>query len=249
MRMRSQARERKLGIWVFSDCEGCIQQVQEINSAIRYPIAREVHYDGSNEPVGAGYQLSIIVGPVRRGIDLGQISLIRRRSLYVITVSACATAIGREYFAGQAAMKYETPGHFSDTVAPEFQLRAPASDYIETDYDVSGYSLNSPILKEVVGACLEGRANRLEAENSDFAYPGITQDVEKIVSFPQRRIVSNLEKEPSMRDLKCESDQQMQNVVYAERDLLRQGNDAHRRVTGATLAAKRFYRDFISRVQ
>lgn len=246
--MRSQTRETKLGIWVFSDCEGCIRQVQEISDAIQYPIAREVHYDASNEAVGAGYQLSIIVGPVRRGIDLGQISLIRRRSNYVITVGACATAIGREYFAGQAALKYYTPVHFADSVSAEFQMRAPASDYIETDYDVSGYSIHSPVLKEVVTACLEDRAVRVAENDTDFAYPGLSQEIEKIVSFPQRRAASDAENEPCLVDSKCQSDQQMQNIVYAEKALFEQGRK-HRRVSGAPLATKRFYRDFLSRVQ
>ena len=191
LKMRSRLTGTALGIWTFSDSEVCASRVREIDAVIEYPVEREIHYDGSNVPVGSEYQLSIIVGPVRRGIDIGQISLIRRRSRYVVVVSVQVDSIGPEFFDGQTALKYcsaiDPQSFFDSQILKDdrgAKLMAPVADYIEPDFNLSGYSLRLPSTIQLFRGCLEGRAPRVEQELAESVYPGLSQQVEKIVPLP-----------------------------------------------------------------
>ncbi|MBM3626144.1 MAG: oxidoreductase, partial [Alphaproteobacteria bacterium] len=151
----------KLAVWKFASCDGCQLSLLDCEDEL-LEIAGEVeiaHFlEATRASVEGPYDLSLVEGSVTTPHDAARIQDIRKKSRFLVTIGACATAGGiqalrnfadvREY----AAIVYARPDYIQ-TLATSTSI----AEHVKVDFELRGCPISTRQLVEVISAFLAGR--------------------------------------------------------------------------------------------
>ncbi|WDT72152.1 MAG: hypothetical protein MPW17_04750 [Candidatus Manganitrophus sp.] len=151
----------KMAVWKFASCDGCQLTLLNCEDEL-LPIAGEVeivYFREATRADGKGpYDLSLVDGSITTARDAAAIQEIRKKSKYLVSIGACATAGGIQALRNFrdvkefVSMVYATPAYI-DT--PE--KSTPIAAHVPVDYELRGCPINKVQLVEVIRAYLQGR--------------------------------------------------------------------------------------------
>jgi coenzyme F420-reducing hydrogenase gamma subunit len=114
------------------------------------------------KPLDGDFDLTLVEGSISTPDQLMEIQEVRRRSRFLVTIGACATAGGI-----QALRNWGFDPLFKQVVyaRPEFietlATSTPIRDHVKVDFELRGCPINKHQLVEVVSSFLAGRKPRL----------------------------------------------------------------------------------------
>lgn len=157
----AQKRKPKLAVWKFASCDGCQLSLLDCEDEL-LAIAEAVdiaNFPEASRAITRGpYDISLVEGSITTPHDEERIHKIRRRSKYLVTIGACATAGGI-----QALRNFKDVNEFISIVYanPEYiktlNKSTPISDHISVDFELCGCPINKRQLVELLNALLNGR--------------------------------------------------------------------------------------------
>lgn len=151
----------RLAVWKFASCDGCQLSLLDCEDEL-LALADQIeiaHFAEASRAFGEGpYDISLVEGSITTPHDAERIQQIRRDSVQLITIGACATAGGiqalrnfkdvREF----VSIVYARPDYIS-TLATS----TPIADHVTVDVELRGCPVNKSQLLEVLSAILAGR--------------------------------------------------------------------------------------------
>lgn len=155
------SRKPKVAVWKFASCDGCqlslLDAEEELLSVVG---AIQIAYfpEATRAEVGGPYDLSLVEGSITTPHDAERIQEIRRKSRFLVTIGACATAGGI-----QALRNFKDVREFLSIVyaKPEYiqtlEKSTPIADHVKVDFELRGCPINKYQLIEVISALLVGR--------------------------------------------------------------------------------------------
>lgn len=151
----------KMAVWKFASCDGCQLTLLNCEDEL-LPIAGEVeivYFREATRADGKGpYDLSLVDGSITTPRDAAAIQEIRKKSKYLVSIGACATAGGIQALRNFrdvkefVSMVYATPAYI-DTL----EKSTPIAAHVRVDYELRGCPINKNQLIEVIRAYLQGR--------------------------------------------------------------------------------------------
>lgn len=154
-------RKPRLAVFKFSSCDGCQLSLLDLeDELLTVAGAVEVAYflEATTRPQGGTYDVALVEGSVASEGDVKRIRDIRKRSRFLISIGACATAGGI-----QALRNFGDLQSFASGVYPRpQQLKVLAtstaiSEHVRVDLELPGCPVNRHQLLEVVLALLHRR--------------------------------------------------------------------------------------------
>jgi sulfhydrogenase subunit delta len=155
------ARKPKLAVWKLASCDGCQLSLLDCeDELLSVAGAVEIAYflEATSRTVGGPYDLSLVEGSITTAHDAERIRQVRRKSKFLVTIGACATAGGIQALKNFADVRdylsvvYATPEYVS-TLATS----TPVSDHVPVDFELRGCPIDKRQLLEVLTAFLHGR--------------------------------------------------------------------------------------------
>ena len=162
-------RRPRLAVWKFASCDGCQLSLLDCEDellALADAIEIANFSEASSAVAGGPYDLSLVEGSITTEHDAKRIRQVRRQSLHLVTIGACATAGGIQALRNFAdvnefiAAVYATPQYIS-TLATS----TPISAHVAVDYELHGCPINKVQLLEVISAYLAGRKPAIAAHS------------------------------------------------------------------------------------
>ncbi len=159
--MDEPRRRPFLGVFKFASCDGCQLSLLDCeDELLAVAGAVEVAYflEATRRPLEGQFDLSLVEGSVSSPEQLEQIQDVRRRSRYLVTIGACATAGGI-----QALRNFGDVREFLQAVyaRPEYvrtlDRSTPVADHVPVDFELRGCPISKRQLLEVIAAFLAGR--------------------------------------------------------------------------------------------
>jgi coenzyme F420-reducing hydrogenase gamma subunit len=151
----------RLGVFKFASCDGCQLSLLDCeDELLTVAGAVEIGYflEATRRPLTGEFDLTLVEGSISAPEQLEQIQDVRRRSRFLITIGACATAGGI-----QALRNWGHADEYMNAVyaRPEYvQTLAdstPIAEHVPVDFELRGCPINKRQLLEVIGAFLAGR--------------------------------------------------------------------------------------------
>jgi sulfhydrogenase subunit delta len=162
-------RRPRLAVWKFASCDGCqlslldLEEVLlELAGAVEIAYFREATSKDSRGP----FDLSLVDGSITTPHDQERIRDVRRRSRYLVSLGACATAGGI-----QALRNFNDVAEFRSVVyaRPEYVETLATStaiaEHVPVDFELRGCPVDRHQLLEVIQAYLAGRAPTVPAHS------------------------------------------------------------------------------------
>jgi len=156
-----KVKKAKLAVWKFASCDGCQlslldceDELLDVAGAIDIGNFREA----SRAHIKGPYELSLVEGSITTSHDAERIHKVRRKSKFLVTIGACATAGGIQALRNFADVKtytkfvYPNPKYISC-----LQNSTPIADHVSVDMELRGCPVNKYQLLEVVSAFLNRR--------------------------------------------------------------------------------------------
>lgn len=151
----------KLAVWKFASCDGCQLSVLDcedelLSLAATVEIANFV--EASRKVIKGPYDLSLVEGSITTAHDQKRIQEVRKKSRFLVTIGACATAGGI-----QALRNFKDVREFISVVyaSPQYietlATSTPISAHVPVDFELRGCPINKHQLLEVITAFLAGR--------------------------------------------------------------------------------------------
>jgi len=155
----------KLGVFKFASCDGCqlslLDAEEELllvaeHVEIAYFLEARSHIDEGP------YDVALVEGSVTTAHDAQRIQDIRRRSKFLVTIGACATAGGIQALRNWAKVEdfinqvYAHP-EYIETLATS----TPIAEHVKVDFELRGCPIDVGQLLELLAASLQGRVPRL----------------------------------------------------------------------------------------
>jgi coenzyme F420-reducing hydrogenase gamma subunit len=165
----ARQRRPKLAVWKFASCDGCQLSLLDCeDELLEVAGAVEIAYflEASRATVKGPYDLSLVEGSITTYRDAARIQEVRRKSRFLITIGACATAGGIQALRNFKdvgdflAAVYAAP-HYIDTLASS----TPISEHVPVDLELRGCPINKRQLIEVISAFFAGRAPNTPAHS------------------------------------------------------------------------------------
>jgi len=151
----------KLAVWKFSSCDGCQLSLLDCEDEL-LAIAGAVeiaNFPEASRAVAKGpYDISLVEGSISTPHDAERIHQVRRKSKFLVTIGACATAGGI-----QALRNFKDVREFTSAVyaSPEYisvlSKSTPIADHVFVDFQLRGCPISKHQLLEVLSALLHGR--------------------------------------------------------------------------------------------
>ncbi|HUL44763.1 MAG TPA: oxidoreductase [Bacteroidota bacterium] len=151
----------KLAVWKFSSCDGCQLSLLDCEDEL-LAIAGAVeiaNFPEASRAVAKGpYDISLVEGSISTPHDAERIHQVRRKSKFLVTIGACATAGGI-----QALRNFKDVREFTSAVyaSPEYisalSKSTPIADHVFVDFQLRGCPISKNQLLEVLSALLHGR--------------------------------------------------------------------------------------------
>ncbi len=151
----------KVGVFKFASCDGCqlsllCAEDELLTVAGKIDIA---YFLEATSHIDEGpYDIALVEGSITTPADIGHIRDIRKRSKYLITIGACATAGGI-----QALRNWADHDEFLRAVyaRPEYidslATSTPIADHVPVDFELRGCPINRFQLVEVIVSLVNGR--------------------------------------------------------------------------------------------
>lgn len=165
----SRHHKPSLAVWKFASCDGCQLTLLDCEDELLAVADRlELAYflEASSATVAGPYDLSLVEGSITTPEDAERIRDVRRRSRFLVTIGACATAGGIQALRNFGDVEelirivYATPS-FLSTLATS----TPISDHVDVDFELRGCPIDRRQLLEVISAHLVGRAPVIPAHS------------------------------------------------------------------------------------
>jgi len=157
----AKTKKPRLAVWKFASCDGCQLSLLDCEDellAVADAIDIAYFMEATRGRISGRYDLSLVEGSITTAHDAERIREVRRRSGFLITIGACATAGGiqalrnfadvREY----TSIVYARPDYIS-TLATSTAI----ADHVRVDFELRGCPINKRQLIEVASAYLAGR--------------------------------------------------------------------------------------------
>lgn len=154
-------KQPRLAVWKFASCDGCQLSLLDCEDellAVADAIDIAYFMEATRGRISGRYDLSLVEGSITTEHDLERIKEVRRRSDFLITIGACATAGGIQALRNFADVKeytsivYARPDYIS-TLATS----TPIADHVRVDFELRGCPINKQQLLEVISAYLAKR--------------------------------------------------------------------------------------------
>jgi len=154
----------RLGVFKFASCDGCQLSLLDCeDELLAVAGAVDIGYflEASRRSLEGAFDLALVEGSISSPEQLEQIHDVRRRSRFLMTIGACATAGGI-----QALRNWGNVDDFLKVVyaRPEYiqtlATSTPISDHVKVDFELRGCPINKQQLLEVIAAFLAGRRPR-----------------------------------------------------------------------------------------
>jgi coenzyme F420-reducing hydrogenase gamma subunit len=159
--MSAERHRPRLAVWKFASCDGCQLTLLDCeDELLAVAQALDIAYfpEATRAPIRGNYDLSLVEGSITTPHDAERIRDVRRRSRFLVSIGACATAGGIQglrNFADvteYAAIVYARPDYI-ETLATS----TPMSDHVKVDFELRGCPIDKGQLIEVITAFLAGR--------------------------------------------------------------------------------------------
>jgi len=158
------AHKPKLGVFKFASCDGCQLSLLDAEDQLlcvaeNVDIAYFLEARTQTDP--GPYDVALIEGSITTAHDAERIRDIRRRSRFLVTIGACATAGGI-----QALRNWADVDEFTRYVYahPEYirtlATSTPIADHVKVDFELRGCPIDVSQLVELITACVQGRSPR-----------------------------------------------------------------------------------------
>jgi sulfhydrogenase subunit delta len=154
-------RKPKLAVWKFASCDGCQLSLLDCEDDL-LAVADELDIasfpEASRAVVEGPYDLSLVEGSITTPQDAGRIQRVRRRSKYLVTIGACATAGGIQALRNFTdvsefvSIVYATPAYIET-----LRTSTPIADHVRVDFELRGCPIDKRQLLDVISAFLNGR--------------------------------------------------------------------------------------------
>jgi len=162
-------KKPRLAVWKFASCDGCQLSLLDLeDELLEVAGAVDIAYfrEASRAGIKGSYDLSLVEGSVTTPRDTQRIRDVRRRSKFLVTIGACATAGGIQALRNLrdvkefAAQVYAHP-EYIDTLATS----TPISGHVKVDFELQGCPINKYQLLEVISAFIAGRRPAISPES------------------------------------------------------------------------------------
>lgn len=151
----------KLAVWKFASCDGCQLSLLDCEDELLEiaEIMQISHFlEASQESIGGPYDISLVEGSITTEHDRQRIQEVRKQSVILITIGACATAGGI-----QALRNFANIDEYMQAVyaKPEYiqtlATSTPISNHVHVDYELQGCPINKNQLLEVLTSFIRGK--------------------------------------------------------------------------------------------
>ncbi len=151
----------RLGVWKFASCDGCQLSLLDCETQLlTLSETIDIAYfpEAASRAPRGHYDLSLVEGSITTPADEARIQTVRRRSKYLVTIGACATAGGIQALRNFADIRafsaavYARPAYIR-TLATS----SPIAAHVPVDFQLHGCPVNKHQLLEVISAFLAGR--------------------------------------------------------------------------------------------
>jgi coenzyme F420-reducing hydrogenase gamma subunit len=162
----TESRKRpRLGVFKFASCDGCQLSLLDCeDELLAVAGAVEIAYflEATRRPLEGEFDLSLVEGSISAPEQLERIHDVRRRSRFLVTIGACATAGGIQALRNGGEVKeflqivYARPDYIAT-----LPTSTPISEHVAVDFELRGCPINKHQLVEVIAAFLAGRRPRV----------------------------------------------------------------------------------------
>jgi coenzyme F420-reducing hydrogenase gamma subunit len=159
----------RLAVFKFASCDGCQLSLLDCeDELLAVADAVEISHfaEASSLMLDGPYDIALVEGSISTPRDAERIQEIRRQSVFLMTIGACATAGGI-----QALRNFADHAEFMRAVyaSPQYIAALTTStavaDHVPVDFELRGCPINRYQLIEVITALLAGRRPRTSSES------------------------------------------------------------------------------------
>lgn len=168
MKIDTENRKPRVAVHKFSSCDGC--QLAFINAGtdlVRlYDLVEMVHFAEAGQlDEDAEVDVAFIEGSVSTPHEVERLQRIRKRSKFLITLGACATAGGLQALRNMADLdEYVTGVYASPEYITSLPLATPISQHVRVDLEIWGCPVNGRQVLAAVRSLLSGVVPVLERD-------------------------------------------------------------------------------------
>ncbi len=154
-------KKPKLAVWKFASCDGCQLSLLDCEDeilAVAGAVEIAMFLEATRRELDGPYDVSLVEGSITTAHDAERIQEIRKQSLVLITIGACATSGGI-----QALRNFKDVTDFVNVVyaRPDYidtlATSTPISDHVPVDFELRGCPVDKRQLLELLAALLAGR--------------------------------------------------------------------------------------------
>ncbi len=164
--MTTSAKPR-LGVFKFASCDGCQLSLLDCeDELLAVADAVEIAYflEASRRPLEGEFDLALVEGSISAPEQLEKIRDVRKRSRFLVTIGACATAGGIQALRNWGrAQEYLQVVYARPEYLQSLATSTPIAEHVRVDFELRGCPINKRQLLEVISAFLAGR--RLQIPN------------------------------------------------------------------------------------
>ena len=151
----------RLAVWKFASCDGCQLTLLDCEmQLLALSEAIEIAYfpEALTRAPRGHYDLSLVEGSITTAADEARIQAVRRRSTYLVTIGACATAGGIQALRNFADIREFTAAVYARPAYIRTLATASAiAAHVPVDFQLRGCPVNKLQLLEIISAFLTGR--------------------------------------------------------------------------------------------
>jgi len=156
-----RAPRPRLGVFKFASCDGCQLSLLDCEDellAVAGAVEMAYFLEATRRPLEGEFDLVLVEGSISSPEQLEQIKDVRRRSRFLVTIGACATAGGIQALRNWGHVQeylqivYARP-EYIQTLATSTSI----AEHVPVDFELRGCPINKHQLVEVIAAFLAGR--------------------------------------------------------------------------------------------
>jgi sulfhydrogenase subunit delta len=156
-----KVKKPKIAVFKFASCDGCqlsLLDAEEELLAVSGLIDIAFFPEASRRMLKGPYDITLVEGSITTPHDVEMIREVRKSSIALITIGACATSGGIQALRNWKDVKefvqivYATPEYIST-----LDRSLPVSSFVKVDFELRGCPINKYQLVEVINAFLNKR--------------------------------------------------------------------------------------------
>lgn len=151
----------KLAVWKFASCDGCqltLLDCEDEILAVTEAIELAYFPEATRAEAKGPYDLSLVEGSITTPHDAERIHSIRRKSKFLVTIGACATAGGIQALRNFANVnEFVSQVYAHPAYITTLRTSTPIADHVPVDFELHGCPISKHQLLEVISAFLAGR--------------------------------------------------------------------------------------------